>query len=119
MTRRRGRFYGELIEEVRPFEGARELIASCAPAACAACSPAPPRRGGRPLRRAARRRRAVHGLDDLGRRRGTKPEPDLVAAAMRKAGALTAVMVGDTAWDVEAARARGRQEHRDAHRRVR
>ena len=30
----------------------------------------------------------------------TKPEPDLVKAAMDKAGTGEAVMVGDTTWDV-------------------
>ena len=34
----------------------------------------------------------------------TKPEPDLVRAALDKAGADEAVMVGDTPWDIEAAR---------------
>jgi HAD superfamily hydrolase (TIGR01509 family) len=35
----------------------------------------------------------------------TKPQPDLVQAAMEKAGdADSAVMVGDTPWDIEAAR---------------
>jgi phosphoglycolate phosphatase-like HAD superfamily hydrolase len=34
----------------------------------------------------------------------TKPEPDLVKAAMEKAGDGGAVMVGDTPWDIEAAR---------------
>ena len=38
--------------------------------------------------------------DDVER---TKPAPDLVAVAMQRAGALSAVMVGDTTWDVEAA----------------
>jgi phosphoglycolate phosphatase-like HAD superfamily hydrolase len=35
----------------------------------------------------------------------TKPEPDLVRAALDRAGATAddAVMVGDTPWDVEAA----------------
>ena len=33
----------------------------------------------------------------------TKPEPDLVAAAMREAGELSAVMVGDSTWDIAAA----------------
>ena len=33
----------------------------------------------------------------------TKPEPDLVQAALAKAGGGEAVMVGDTGWDVEAA----------------
>jgi HAD superfamily hydrolase (TIGR01549 family) len=37
----------------------------------------------------------------------TKPEPDLVKAAMEKAGDDGAVMVGDTPWDIEAARGAG------------
>jgi len=37
----------------------------------------------------------------------TKPEPDLVQAAIGKAGTSDAVMVGDTPWDVEAARKAG------------
>ena len=34
----------------------------------------------------------------------SKPDPDLVQAALQKAGTRDAVMVGDTPWDVEAAR---------------
>ncbi|HEX2084419.1 MAG TPA: HAD-IA family hydrolase, partial [Solirubrobacteraceae bacterium] len=37
----------------------------------------------------------------------TKPSPDLVQAALEKAGTGDAVMVGDTPWDVEAARRAG------------
>jgi HAD superfamily hydrolase (TIGR01549 family) len=37
----------------------------------------------------------------------SKPEPDLVEAALRKAGTREAFMVGDTPWDVEAARKAG------------
>ena len=37
----------------------------------------------------------------------TKPEPDLVQAAIEKAAADDAVMVGDTTWDVEAAKRAG------------
>ena len=37
----------------------------------------------------------------------TKPEPDLVAAAIEKAGGGTAVMVGDSTWDCEAAKRAG------------
>lgn len=33
----------------------------------------------------------------------TKPAPDLVQAALEKAGTESAVMIGDTRWDVEAA----------------
>jgi HAD superfamily hydrolase (TIGR01509 family) len=39
--------------------------------------------------------------------KATKPEPDLVVAAIEKAGGGDAVMVGDTVWDVEAARRAG------------
>jgi HAD superfamily hydrolase (TIGR01549 family) len=34
----------------------------------------------------------------------TKPSPDLVVAAMKKLGTEDAVMVGDTPWDIEAAK---------------
>jgi len=37
----------------------------------------------------------------------TKPEPDLVVAALDKLGTKDAVMVGDTPWDVEAAKKAG------------
>jgi HAD superfamily hydrolase (TIGR01549 family) len=37
----------------------------------------------------------------------SKPEPDLVQAAMRKVESDEAVMLGDTPWDVEAARRAG------------
>ncbi|MFL5923742.1 MAG: HAD family hydrolase [Gaiellaceae bacterium] len=39
----------------------------------------------------------------------TKPEPDLVHAALEQAGTGEAAMVGDTPWDVEAARKAGVQ----------
>jgi HAD superfamily hydrolase (TIGR01509 family) len=37
----------------------------------------------------------------------TKPEPDLVRAALEKLGTDDAVMVGDTPWDIEAAQRAG------------
>lgn len=37
----------------------------------------------------------------------SKPEPDLIEVALEKAGTREAVMVGDTPWDVEAARRAG------------
>jgi HAD superfamily hydrolase (TIGR01549 family) len=37
----------------------------------------------------------------------TKPEPDLVRAALSKAGTKDATMVGDTPWDIQAARKAG------------
>ena len=98
------RLYGELIDEVRPFEGARELIEELK------------RRDHTVvLASSAKEEEIDHYLDLLEARdladswttsadvEATKPEPDLVAAAMQKAGELSAVMVGDTTWDVEAA----------------
>ena len=98
------RLYAELIDEVRPFEGARELIEELKR-----------REHAIVLASSAKEEEVDHYLDLLDARNladawttsadveATKPEPDLVAAAMQKAGELSAVMVGDTTWDVEAA----------------
>ncbi len=48
----------------------------------------------------------------------TKPEPDLVEAALEKAGTRDAVMVGDTVWDIEAAKRAGIDDPRRADGRV-
>jgi len=98
------RLYAELIGEVRPFDGARELLLEL-------------RERGHPivLASSAKEEEAEHYVDQLdagelieayttsGDVERTKPEPDLVAAAMQKAGELSGVMVGDSTWDIEAA----------------
>ena len=99
-----GELYADLIGEVDVLDGARELIAALSD------------RGQRVvLASSANEDEVDHYLDLLNAREAayawttsadveaTKPEPDLIAAAMQKAEALTAVMVGDTTWDVEAA----------------
>jgi HAD superfamily hydrolase (TIGR01509 family) len=98
------RLYGELIDEVSPFEGARELLEALKDRGHTVV-----------LASSAKDDEVERYLDLLGAREladswttsadveQTKPDPDLVAAAMRKAGDLSAVMVGDTTWDVEAA----------------
>jgi phosphoglycolate phosphatase-like HAD superfamily hydrolase len=48
-------------------------------------------------------RELVDGWTDSGDVDATKPEPDLVRAAMEKAGGGDAVMVGDSTWDCVAA----------------
>ncbi len=48
-------------------------------------------------------RELVDAWTDSGDVEATKPEPDLVQAAMEKAGTGEAVMVGDSTWDCEAA----------------
>jgi HAD superfamily hydrolase (TIGR01549 family) len=96
--------YMELIEEVEPFEGASELIGDLK------------RRGlSVVLASSAKSDEVDRYLDMLEAREladgwttsadveATKPEPDLVRAALGKAGTEDAVMVGDTPWDAKAA----------------
>ena len=100
--------FNAMIEECEPLEGAHELIADL-------------RERGRTviLASSAKGSEIEHYLDLLDARdladdwtmsddvEETKPSPDLVEAAMRKAGTEDAVMVGDTTWDIEAARRAG------------
>ena len=98
--------YMELIDEVRPMEDARQLISALR------------ERGHRVvLASSAKPNEVEHYLDLLDARdlandwttsgdvEQTKPAPDLVHAALQKAGdeAQNAVMVGDTPWDVKSA----------------
>ena len=98
------RLYEELIDEVSPFEGARELLDELK------------RRGHDVVLASSAKQAEVEHYVDLLDARGladswttsadverTKPAPDLVAVAMQRAGALSAVMVGDSTWDIEAA----------------
>ena len=96
--------YGELIGEVEPFEGARELIEGLKDRGHAVV-----------LASSAKSDEVDHYLDLLDARElvdawtdssdveATKPEPDLVHAAIDKAGGGEAVMIGDSTWDCEAA----------------
>ena len=99
-----GELYMEMIDEVRPFEHAHELIADLQGIADAVI-----------LASSAKEREVDHYLDLLDARdvvtgwttsadvETTKPSPDLVKAAMDKAGTDEALMIGDTVWDCEAA----------------
>jgi HAD superfamily hydrolase (TIGR01509 family) len=106
----RDELFQELISEVSPLDGARELIVDLK------------KRGLRTvLASSSPEKELDHYLDLLDAREvadawttkddvdATKPEPDLVVAALEKAGvdADSAVMVGDTRWDIEAARKAG------------
>ena len=104
--------YMAMIDEVTPFEGAIELLDEL---------------GGRGhdliLASSAKEDEVDHYLDLLDARdrvagwttsadvEETKPEPDLVEAALEKAGsreaARGAVMLGDSVWDIAAARRAG------------
>jgi HAD superfamily hydrolase (TIGR01549 family) len=96
--------YQELIDEVEPLEGGHELIADLKDRALKVV-----------LASSSPEEELEHYLDLLDAREladawttkedvdATKPAPDLVQAAMDKAGTESAVMVGDTRWDIEAA----------------
>ncbi|CAB4932867.1 unannotated protein [freshwater metagenome] len=100
-----GALYLGSISSVHPFDEARALIEdlSGGDRRCVLAS-------------SAKAKEVDHYLDLLDARdlvegwttsadvENTKPEPDLVRAALDKLGTEDAVMVGDTPWDIEAAR---------------
>jgi HAD superfamily hydrolase (TIGR01549 family) len=100
--------YRSMIEEVEPFDGARDLIADLKERGHTVV-----------LASSAKGAELEHYLDLLDAReladawtmsddvKETKPAPDLVQAALEKAGTDSGVMVGDTNWDVEAAKRAG------------
>jgi HAD superfamily hydrolase (TIGR01549 family) len=101
--------YGELIGEVEPMEGARELLERLRGEGATVI-----------LASSAKQEEVDHYLDLLDARElvdgwttsadveNTKPEPDLVNTALEKAGGdRHSVMVGDSVWDVKAAKAAG------------
>ncbi|MGZ4175543.1 MAG: HAD family hydrolase [Solirubrobacteraceae bacterium] len=105
-----GEEYSRLIGEVRTMEGSRELIVTLK------------ERGHVVVLASSAKQDEVDAYLDLleardvadawttsGDVEATKPEPDLVRAALDRVDATPddAVMVGDTPWDVEAARRAG------------
>jgi HAD superfamily hydrolase (TIGR01509 family) len=97
--------YMALIDEVEPVSEAREFVADLK------------HRGHTVvLASSAKADEVEHYLDLLDARgladawttsadvESTKPAPDLVGAALEKASSDDAVMVGDTTWDIEAAK---------------
>ncbi|MEV4419480.1 HAD family hydrolase [Patulibacter sp. NPDC049589] len=103
-----GALYLGSIASVHPFDRARELVErlSSGDRRCVLAS-------------SAKAKEVDHYLDLLDARElvdgwttssdveHTKPEPDLVKAALEKLGTDDAVMVGDTPWDVQAAERAG------------
>jgi HAD superfamily hydrolase (TIGR01509 family) len=104
-----GDLFGTVIDDVGALPGAAELVEELT------------RRGHAVvLASSAGADEAESHIDELGVREAiagyttsadveaTKPEPDLVQAALEKAGKVeTAVLVGDSTWDIEAAKRAG------------
>ena len=96
--------YSELIGEVEPLDGARELIAELKERGHSVV-----------LASSAKEDEVEHYIDLLGAGEladgwttsedveATKPEPDLVNAAIEKGAGDGAVLVGDSTWDCQAA----------------
>jgi HAD superfamily hydrolase (TIGR01549 family) len=101
---KRSDIYEDLIEEVAPFEGAHQLVCDLLERDISVV-----------LASSAAEEELERYLDLLDVRtlvdawttrddvEQTKPEPDLVKAALEKVDGAEAVMVGDTKWDIEAA----------------
>ena len=100
--------FDELLDEVSPLAGARELIEDLK------------RRGSTVVLASSSVKEHLEVfIDKLDARElvdgwtmkddveASKPDPDLVNAGLEKAGTRDAVMVGDTPWDCEAARRAG------------
>ena len=100
--------YMAMIEEVEPFAGARELIGELKGRGHAVV-----------LASSAKSDEVDHYIGQLEAKERvdgwttsadvdrTKPEPDLVKAAIEMAGTDDAVLVGDSVWDCEAAKRAG------------
>ena len=98
--------YAQMIAEVRPFDGARGLIEDLKARGCSVvmASSAKPEDTQRYLD-LLDARALVDGWTDSGDVEATKPAPDLVEAALQKAGGGPAVLIGDSTWDCKAAKA--------------
>ena len=101
----RGSIYTkELMGEVEPLDGAHDLIVELKErglqVVLASSSPEDELEHYLGLLDARGLADAWTTKDDVEK---TKPAPDLVLAALEKAGTKDAVMVGDTRWDIEAA----------------
>jgi len=97
--------YQQLIHEVQPFAGARGLIEDLKARGCKVvlASSAKSEDVSRYLDLLDARELA-DGWTDSDSVKRTKPAPDLVEAALKLVGGGPGVMVGDSTWDVDAAK---------------
>jgi HAD superfamily hydrolase (TIGR01509 family) len=102
----RKRHFEALKGEIRPFEACADLIRAIHESgAKAILATSSEQEQLETLRRAIDADDAIDGEVSAGDVEDAKPDPDVFVSAMEKAGADTtsAIAVGDTVWDIEAA----------------
>ncbi len=99
-----GPFYEEMIDEVEPMKGAHELLRDLKRAGHAVilASSAQEKEAERYIK-LLEATEFVDGYTTSADVKESKPEPDIVNAAIEKAGGGPAVMIGDSTWDCKAA----------------
>lgn len=102
------REYDAVIEQTRLLEGAALLLDACRERGLkvALASSSIPQHARHALDLLDAQRRA-HGWTTADDAEESKPDPELIDAALESVGGGAAVVVGDTVWDVQAARRAG------------
>jgi HAD superfamily hydrolase (TIGR01509 family) len=106
----RGRRYQELAPEIQPFPGAAELLRLTSEAGLAVViATSSPRRELEECLSALHAEESVDLVTTADDVNASKPQPDVLLEAMRRASLEPArvLAVGDSIWDVRAARAAG------------
>ena len=103
-------FYGPFLHELQPFEGAADLLRRTKKAGLAVVlATSASAKEAQHLRDALAADDAIDEVTSKDDVEQSKPDPDIVQTALDKAGlsAGDALFVGDTVWDVEAAKRAG------------
>ena len=104
LRRRWEQIFGELLPEIVPLPGARRLLAELKRhGLTVVLASSSIQQHLDPFLDLLEAREVVDGWTMKDDVEASKPEPDLVVAALEKAGTREAFVVGDTTWDVEAA----------------
>ncbi len=101
--------YRPMLEEVRAFDGVRELVDLLHERGLrvALATSSNSEFADRALETIGMRADDFDSLTTSSDADASKPEPDILASALEKAGGTGALLVGDSTWDIEAARRLG------------
>lgn len=103
-----GDLFGELIDEVKPLEGAAELIAALSDhGRTVVLSSSASEDDVEHYVELLNAKERIAGYTSSGDVETTKPDPEVIDAALEIAGTRDAIMVGDSVWDVRAAERAG------------